>query len=105
MAGLIPQSPWKPDNRPQVYYGQRRPNYSDKIYECSWDLGVHGTILSLMNAVAVLVITHIRKDSNLNATAWCDSSWCLYLDLFGMCRRTTLKQWQKHAKTSVLFNG
>lgn len=65
VGSIIPPSPWKPDNRTQVYYGQRRSNYSDKIYECAWDLGVHGTILSLMNAVAVLVITHIRKDSTL----------------------------------------
>ena len=63
---IILNSPWRPqEDRANVVLGQRQLNYSDKIYECVWDLGVHGAILSLMNVIAIFVITRIRKDSSL----------------------------------------
>lgn len=62
---IIPASPWRPVRHQPLVHNElpRRVNYSEKLYECVWDVGVNGTILSLMNAVAIFAFSMIRKEN------------------------------------------
>ena len=55
---FIPKSPWKQPDSSRASDTTSEPAQpkvsnarSEKVYECCWDLAVHGTLLSLMNIV------------------------------------------------------